>query len=617
VGEGEYYENIFFIKDGKLSLEAIIDLDNIESSIEKYLKYRFEEIGQIEDFSDHEDSRHKSLLKENNFIYNKIGKKRKIRIKTLIGLISKQFEKFDDIPDLHNLNFDLEIGKCDFQTELQDIYIGKIEYIHILDLLKNEFFGAILMFLNIPNPLSLKVKSKRAELYVLRKKDACNIRKDYQNIWQRINKKSIHNLKSLKSLTLGKINRYCEINGIIVKDNNIVKSNIKNTMMKYFSDKTNNFISNRKSKSNSIFNLSKNKTTFLTSFKHIDKKINNKKPLKIFKKLESNLKKEKEKENNKKNKEKGNNKSTNNDKWRKRKTLKENMETATSSFCTNNNSSQNKENKKKFRQSIIEHQKNSFANKNKRIKNMKNNNFTYLTQESLISLEITSSYENINIISKGQYINNNNFQILIKNIINNCIESNSKEKENNKSYLNEFNFAKKNIQFNKLNSCFLSASDKNCIYDNNLKVYDKNNNSISNKIIDKLSLENYISYYNNIKNKQKYNIKDKAIEKKNLNNIKHFKFNSNKITKNLDILSESNNNINGSNIKLKESNLKKEASQTFGKTKEIENNSKKDIEIKNNLTFGNAYSNGIIKNEVENNINEVNLNYVNNFCCIY
>ena len=69
MGEGEYYENIFFIKDGKLSLEAIIDLDNIESSIEKYLKYRFEEIGQIEDFSDHEDSRYKSLLKENNLIF--------------------------------------------------------------------------------------------------------------------------------------------------------------------------------------------------------------------------------------------------------------------------------------------------------------------------------------------------------------------------------------------------------------------------------------------------------------------------------------------------------------------------------------------------------------------
>ena len=44
VGEGEFFENIFFIKEGRLALEAIIDLDNIEMSIEKYLKYRFEEI---------------------------------------------------------------------------------------------------------------------------------------------------------------------------------------------------------------------------------------------------------------------------------------------------------------------------------------------------------------------------------------------------------------------------------------------------------------------------------------------------------------------------------------------------------------------------------------------
>ena len=55
------------------------------------------------------------------------------------------------------------------------------------------------MFLNIPNPLSLRVKSKRVELYMLRRKDAFNIKRDYQNIWKRINKKSIHNLKSLKS----------------------------------------------------------------------------------------------------------------------------------------------------------------------------------------------------------------------------------------------------------------------------------------------------------------------------------------------------------------------------------------------------------------------------------
>ena len=112
-----------------------------------------------------------------------------------------------------------KIGKCDFHLENQDLYKGDIQYIHILDLLKNEYFGEILMFLNIPNPLSLKVQSKRVELYILRKKDAFNIKRDYLNIWKRISRKSIHNIKSLKSLTLDIINRYCEMNGLIVKDN--------------------------------------------------------------------------------------------------------------------------------------------------------------------------------------------------------------------------------------------------------------------------------------------------------------------------------------------------------------------------------------------------------------
>ena len=36
IKEGEIIENIFFVKEGRLSLEAAIDLDNIEDSVEKY-----------------------------------------------------------------------------------------------------------------------------------------------------------------------------------------------------------------------------------------------------------------------------------------------------------------------------------------------------------------------------------------------------------------------------------------------------------------------------------------------------------------------------------------------------------------------------------------------------
>ena len=47
IKEGEIIENIFFVKDGRLALEAAIDLDNIEESIEKYLEYQFIDISSI------------------------------------------------------------------------------------------------------------------------------------------------------------------------------------------------------------------------------------------------------------------------------------------------------------------------------------------------------------------------------------------------------------------------------------------------------------------------------------------------------------------------------------------------------------------------------------------
>ena len=239
VGEGEFFENIFFIKDGRLSLEAIIDLDNIEMSIEKYLKYRFEEIEQIEDISMDDNSFQKSRI-----IDQSMGKTKKIKPKNVMKIINKQFENIQEASYMHESNIEQELGKCDFHVESRDLYKGNIQYIHILDLLKNEHFGEILMFLNIPNPLSLRVKSKRVELYILRKKDAFNIKKDYQNIWQRLNKKSMHNIKSLKSLTLDIINRYCEMNGIIVKGGEIIKSKTKHytsSLTKFKTNNNNNF----------------------------------------------------------------------------------------------------------------------------------------------------------------------------------------------------------------------------------------------------------------------------------------------------------------------------------------------------------------------------------------
>ena len=208
IKEGELIENIFFVKEGKCSLEAAIDLDNIEESIEKYLEYQFEEISSVVE---------SDILESIKPIpVEKVQRKRKIRNPLdLFNIIGQQTENIADVSYMHESHVEEEIGKCDLNGENEEFEKGNHQFLRILDVLKNEHFGELYMFLNKPCPLSLRVKSKRVDLFLLRKKDAANIKKDYPNIWKRINDKSLHNMKSIKALTKKVINRYCKINGII------------------------------------------------------------------------------------------------------------------------------------------------------------------------------------------------------------------------------------------------------------------------------------------------------------------------------------------------------------------------------------------------------------------
>ena len=58
------------------------------------------------------------------------------------------------------------------------------------------------MYLEKPAPLTLKVKSKIAEIFFLKKKDAFMISSLHHNIVKRINDKSYKNLLSIKKKTL-------------------------------------------------------------------------------------------------------------------------------------------------------------------------------------------------------------------------------------------------------------------------------------------------------------------------------------------------------------------------------------------------------------------------------
>ena len=66
------------------------------------------------------------------------------------------------------------------------------------------------MFLTKPSPLSLRVKSKKTELLLLRKTDVLDISQRYPNIWMKYLKKSFYNILSMKQIAVNKIKYYWE-----------------------------------------------------------------------------------------------------------------------------------------------------------------------------------------------------------------------------------------------------------------------------------------------------------------------------------------------------------------------------------------------------------------------
>ena len=79
----------------------------------------------------------------------------------------------------------LESGKS-FSLSLLNEEKKKINFLHlkILEIRKGENFGGLLVFLNRRTPLTLRVKTKKADLYYLKKIDALEISSNYPNIWK-------------------------------------------------------------------------------------------------------------------------------------------------------------------------------------------------------------------------------------------------------------------------------------------------------------------------------------------------------------------------------------------------------------------------------------------------
>ena len=160
IQEGDIIEDIIFIKNGVLTLEIIIDLNNAKKSIESHL-----EMTGMDCFT-------------------KISN-----------------DKFSVLMNLSSMNtsYRPEFGKRIFNEKSQ-----QKKELKIIDLRNNEHFGDILMILNEKSPLTVKVKSQKAELFFLQKTEATEISNRYPHIWKRIVNRSLHNMKQIKNIIIKK-----------------------------------------------------------------------------------------------------------------------------------------------------------------------------------------------------------------------------------------------------------------------------------------------------------------------------------------------------------------------------------------------------------------------------
>ena len=204
INSEDIIEEIIFVKKGILILQLPINYENPKENISIY--------SNINLFKSDNNSTDKTSFENspNNFIkLNEDSKNLTLgKLKTYENIVSFNKSSF------HN-------DSLNNKKTLKSYYTTKnIKYIKIVNIRENEHFGDVLMFTEQRSPLRLKVLSKKAELFLLKKVDAVKISTDYRNIWRRINKRSVYNFEQMKK-SIQKIIEISSLNFRAIKQNNM------------------------------------------------------------------------------------------------------------------------------------------------------------------------------------------------------------------------------------------------------------------------------------------------------------------------------------------------------------------------------------------------------------
>ena len=380
IQEGDYIKEIIFIKRGLISLNITFDINDIEFSLNKYI-YK-----------------------------NQIGKYN-IHFSKKVNLKKKSL----------SLNNTLDSSYSEINSNLNKNNLLEIK---IVEIRNNEHFGDALMLLNERSPINAKIRTKSAELLMLRKIEAIEIYSLYPNIWKRINKISLHNMEQIYLKIRKYVIKYAKINNIDLnknltkrKRNTSIKKNIKKIRFKEESknDEINNNFYDNKTDENG-------KQTKVETKKCLNNKdiINVIQQTNIHRNLIQIL-----------NIPKTNNNLTN---------IKSYFQNTSDIFKDKIlNTTDTKYNiKKKKRNSTISPclSKNTDESIILKIDKMKEkliyNSFANLKQTKQKSFQISSSYQNINTLSNNKYIKDANLQSKITQIL----KSEKNENEEKTTFLN-------------------------------------------------------------------------------------------------------------------------------------------------------------------------------------
>jgi len=211
INDNDMVEDIMFVKQGVLSVELPINMTNLQENVDKYLNMP---ILQNENGNEGGIGTSSTIMGNNN-----TGAKNNKFKNTLCSFLDKN--KNNPLFKNSTVGFNSTVlgtfGTHTFGTRqtLSESEKEKekidIRYVRILCIRENEHFGDVMMFLEQRSPLRVRVKSKKSELFFLKKMDAIKISTSYPNIWRRINKKSVFNFEQIKKSINKIVEIYCSV----------------------------------------------------------------------------------------------------------------------------------------------------------------------------------------------------------------------------------------------------------------------------------------------------------------------------------------------------------------------------------------------------------------------